>query len=76
MAGVALLMGDDFIPLHDLSDRELLILAATGVNDVKKELRALNGRVRNLEKWRDRIVGGFGIVTGLSGLAEYLFHRK
>lgn len=69
--------GSDPIPLHDLTDRDLLVLAVQGVNELKAQVPILHRRVSKLELWRFYVVGVSTGITALFGfLIEYFFHRK
>jgi hypothetical protein len=56
--------GNGQIPLHNLSDRELLLLAVQRLNEVAADSRAAKRRLDDLEEWRDRALG----VLALAGL--------
>ncbi len=67
---------DDLIPdrpLHELSDREILILMCDRQGTMNKRVNNLHGRVVSLENWRTFLAGAWTVVTGVGG---YLIHRK
>lgn len=51
------------IKLHDLSDRELLILAVESVNRLTRQVQQQNGRVTQLELWRANAKGALMVLT-------------
>lgn len=57
------------IALHDLNDRELLILAVQGVNETREHLRRQNGRIAMLEAWRNLLAGGLAVILALIPIA-------
>lgn len=62
--GVVCVMNPE-IQLDHLTDRELLLLTANGVNEAKEQLKAQGGRLRALEDWRNIIVGGLTLLTAV-----------
>ena len=51
--------------LNDIKDRITRIetILNRELPDIKDQLRALNGRTRSLENWRNYMLGGMAIVT-------------
>lgn len=48
-----------------LDERTKAILE--GVNRIEIQVEKTNGRVRSLEKWRNTVVGGMGVLILLGG---------
>lgn len=57
------------IDLGQLSDRELLVLAVTHVNELASHVATQNGRVSKLEAWRNQAVGVLLVVSILASAA-------
>ena len=53
------------IDIDHLSDRDLLVLTVTGVNEVKVTLCSQDKRLRALEDWRWAITGGLSMLVFL-----------
>lgn len=52
----------------------ILTRVSTTLDSVESQTTKTNGRVSSLESWRNRIVGGMGVISALLGyLMLYLF---
>lgn len=63
------------ITLDHLSDRELLVLTAQGVNETRAQLTKQNGRIRKLEDWRNVLAGGLGLLAVLTPILIFVANR-
>ncbi len=46
------------------------------VSEVKDILVAQNGRIRSLERWRDRFAGAFAVMIALAPLVIFEFRQE
>lgn len=51
------------LELEHKTDREILVLLVDRVNAISVRIDRQNGRVDRLEGWRDKIVGGLGVLV-------------
>lgn len=62
--------------LGPLTDRELLIRIHDHVLLAEKSLAEHAVRISSLEKWSDRLKGGWATVTAIFAGAEFFLHKK
>ena len=73
----------DLADVHNLSEKEMLVVIMTTLNSVcdactatSDHLKTLNGRVGRLENWKAYISGGLAIVAiGVSIFAGYVLTK-
>lgn len=69
-------MAEDELKFHDLSDRELLVLACSKITAVDRTVDGHSRRLRSLENWRTALLGGWTALTGAVGVLAALSRLK
>jgi hypothetical protein len=63
------------IPLEQLSDRDLLILAVSGVNTLNDSVQKQGERIGTLESWKDKAVGFLALLSIITSAAVAIIAR-